>query len=201
MTTTPAAGGRTRAETKRDTREALLQAGLAEFAERGIDAPSLDAICARAGFTRGAFYVHFRDRADFLVAVMERILGALFDAVIGTGERGDLTSTVHRFAELLQSRPGPAEDALPLHRLLEACGRSPELRQRFAALLGEAAERVGRHARSAAESGRLPSAVAPEAVGQLLVTLALGAAVVLETGVEADVAALRDTVLRLFQPG
>ena len=59
-----------------ETREALIQAGLAEFAERGFDAPSLDKICARAGFTRGAFYVHFENREDFLVAVMESRLGA-----------------------------------------------------------------------------------------------------------------------------
>ena len=55
---------RRRRETKQETREALISAALAEFAEHGFDAPSLDAICARAGYTRGAFYVHFRDRSD-----------------------------------------------------------------------------------------------------------------------------------------
>ena len=51
---------------KQETREALLQAAMAEFAEKGLDLPSLDAICARAGFTRGAFYVHFRDREELV---------------------------------------------------------------------------------------------------------------------------------------
>src|SRR5262245_37416602 len=45
---------------KQETREALLRAGMEMFAEQGLDAPSLDALCARAGFTRGAFYVHFK---------------------------------------------------------------------------------------------------------------------------------------------
>ena len=76
--------GRRRALTKRETRAALLDAGLAEFAAHGLDTPSLDAICARAGFTRGAFYVHFRDREDFVVAVMERELATFLDVMIAT---------------------------------------------------------------------------------------------------------------------
>ena len=53
---------------KQETREALIQAGMDAFSEEGVDLPSLDAICARAGFTRGAFYVHFKDREDFFAA-------------------------------------------------------------------------------------------------------------------------------------
>jgi AcrR family transcriptional regulator len=41
---------------KQETREAVIRAGMAAFTEEGVDLPSLDAICARAGFTRGAFY-------------------------------------------------------------------------------------------------------------------------------------------------
>ena len=58
------------------TREALIAAGIAAIGSEGLDA-SLDAICARAGFTRGAFYVHFQDRDDLLETVMERV-GRLF---------------------------------------------------------------------------------------------------------------------------
>jgi len=38
-----------------------------------LDTPSLDDICDRAGFTRGAFYVHFADREALLVAVMDHV--------------------------------------------------------------------------------------------------------------------------------
>ncbi len=90
---------RRRAEAKQETREALIAAALAEFAEHGLDAPSLDAICARAGYTRGAFYVHFRDRADLLVAVVEHAMTVFMDAVIATGGAGhDLERTIDRFA-------------------------------------------------------------------------------------------------------
>src|SRR5262245_57170399 len=100
VTTKGARRGRPRDLAKRATREALVDAGLAEFAARGLDAPSLDGICARAGYTRGAFYVHFRDRDDFLVAVAERALGSFVDAVIATGDQAhDLEHSVARFVE------------------------------------------------------------------------------------------------------
>src|SRR5215813_11962618 len=96
---------------KQETRDALIAAGLAAFAEHGLDVPSLDAICARAGFTRGAFYVHFKDRDDFVVAVMEHVLGGFLDAVIATGDDAhDLEHTVERFAEAIAMAAGPRDD-------------------------------------------------------------------------------------------
>src|SRR5688572_8533736 len=79
---------RRRRETKQETREALIRAALAAFAEHGFDAPSLDAICARAGYTRGAFYVHFRDRSDLMVAVIEHAMTVFMDTIIATGDTG-----------------------------------------------------------------------------------------------------------------
>ena len=38
-----------RAEVKEQTREALIDAAAALFGREGLDGPSLDAICARAG--------------------------------------------------------------------------------------------------------------------------------------------------------
>ncbi|WP_279580723.1 TetR family transcriptional regulator [Fodinicola feengrottensis] len=46
------------------TREALLDAALLEFAERGYQATKLADIAARAGVTRGAAYHHFADKAQ-----------------------------------------------------------------------------------------------------------------------------------------
>src|SRR5690349_6561678 len=91
---------RTRDVTKRETREALVDAALAEFAAHGLDAPSLDAICARAGYTRGAFYVHFRDREQLMAAVVERVIGGFLAATIARGEEArELEQTIERFAD------------------------------------------------------------------------------------------------------
>ena len=63
---------RERAAAKAASREAIITAAIEAFAEQGLDGPSLDDICARAGYTRGAFYVQFKDRDDLIVAVTER---------------------------------------------------------------------------------------------------------------------------------
>src|SRR4051812_23309480 len=41
-----------RERAKAETRAALIEAGVALIAEQGLDVPSLDAICDRAGYTR-----------------------------------------------------------------------------------------------------------------------------------------------------
>src|SRR5512145_3027417 len=95
-----AEAARARELSKQETRDALVRAAMSEFAEHGLDAPSLDAICARAGFTRGAFYVHFRDREELVAAVMERVLGVFLDLVIGGEGAGDLAGTIARYTAL-----------------------------------------------------------------------------------------------------
>lgn len=186
-----------REEAKAETREALLQAGVAEIAERGLDAPSLDSICARAGFTRGAFYVHFRDRDAFLVAVMERFLGAFLNAVIARGDQArDLEETITRFSGVLGL--GDARK-VPFHRLLEVCARVPDLGERFAKLVNEAGLRVAGVAAEGQRAGAVRADLDPHATGQLLVSLALGAVTALEAGLELDIAAVRDAVVQLLR--
>jgi AcrR family transcriptional regulator len=183
---------------KAETREALLRAGIEEIAARGLDAPSLDAICARAGYTRGAFYVHFRDREDFLVAVMERFLGGLYDAVIATGdERRDLEETVRRFAGLLALRP---EQGVPLHRLLEMSTRAPAFRARLAERLREAALRVAKAAREGQAAAAVRRDADAEGIGEVLVALALGALAGAEAGLALDLPRAREAVLQLLRP-
>lgn len=53
---------------RRDTREALLRAGVDLFLEGGYDFVGTNAILERAGVPRGSFYHHFQDKLDFAVA-------------------------------------------------------------------------------------------------------------------------------------
>lgn len=180
---------------KRETREALIQAGIAELAAKGLQEPSLDAICARAGYTRGAFYVHFQDREDFVAAVMERVLSGFLDAIIetGSGEHA-LADTLAGFAGAL---PG-AGRAIQLHRLIEACARSPRTRERWVALVRETALRVAKAVGEAQAGGGVRADVEAEQIAALLVSLALGAVAALESGVPLDPARARDAVLALL---
>jgi AcrR family transcriptional regulator len=50
----------------------LLQAGLAVFAERGIELATLDEVAQAAGFTKGAIYGQFPSKSAFLLALFEQ---------------------------------------------------------------------------------------------------------------------------------
>ena len=202
--------GRPRDLTKRETREALLEAGLAEFAAHGLDAPSLDGICARAGYTRGAFYVHFRDRDDFLVAATEHVVGRLFDAVIATGDQAhDLERSIERFmgamdevAKFGTSRrnPGPL-GGLQFHRILEACARSPKIRARVVGLLQEAVGRLSQATAAGQAVNAVRRDVDPRQLATVLIGGAMGLLASVEMGVPLDIDTGRKTVVTLLGPG
>jgi AcrR family transcriptional regulator len=54
------------------TRERLLDAALDVFAEVGMQATSIEAVCEAAGFTRGAFYSNFGSKEELFLALMQR---------------------------------------------------------------------------------------------------------------------------------
>lgn len=204
-----------RDETKQRTREALVRAALELFAEQGLDAPSLDAICERAGFTRGAFYVHFRDREELLVAVMDHV-GAAFLSSVFTGlsadehrsarRRGAIRIVAERFVDAVKSGAYPlmkAEGERPavrMHQLLDACARAPAVRERYRGLVEASVASVAslvsddQHARVV--RGDVDQAV----IGRLLLAIVIGAQTMAELGVAIDPDRLARTVLRMLDP-
>ncbi|MFO0654665.1 MAG: TetR family transcriptional regulator C-terminal domain-containing protein [Polyangia bacterium] len=56
---------------RKDTREALLRAGVELFIDGGYDYVGTNAILARAGVPRGSFYHHFTDKLDFAIATAQ----------------------------------------------------------------------------------------------------------------------------------
>lgn len=194
---------RSRESAKQETRAALIQAGLQEFFERGFDVPSLDAICARAGYTRGAFYVHFDDRDAFVVAVMDSVLGGFLDAIIATDATGDdVEQTVLRFARaLIEGNPLLGEHgSMRAHQLLDACARSEPIRKQFINTLNEGIRRVEKAARNGQKAASVRDDVKPVPLATALVALALGVLQMFELGVRVDLDSLRATVLQLLQP-
>ena len=68
----PAEPGPRRVTKRRaETRQRLLQAALAVFAEEGFGRTTVDQVCARAGYTRGAFYSNFETLDELFLAVWE----------------------------------------------------------------------------------------------------------------------------------
>ena len=70
-----------RAEARERTRQRVRQAALELFVEQGFGVTSVEAIVARAGYTRGAFYSNFADKEElFLELVMDKLEGHIESA-------------------------------------------------------------------------------------------------------------------------
>jgi AcrR family transcriptional regulator len=186
---------------KQETREALIRAGMAAFTEEGIDLPSLDAICARAGFTRGAFYVHFKDRDDFFAAVADQALQDFVNWVISTGEaQGGLRGVVDRFIGALQSVE-QGEGRGPHKLLMQIAARGTqqpggEQSHPYRLLIEGAIERLSEVAREGQAQGKVRSDLEATQLGLLLASSAVGFIGLLGGGYKPDFAEVRTLIER-----
>ncbi len=190
------------------TREALIAAGTELFAEQGLDAPSLDAICERAGYTRGAFYVHFEDRDDLLVAVMDRVGAAYLDAVLpaalaGGGAPVSFEEIVQRFLVSVQNgvypllgKPGGVRP----HQLVDACVRNPTIRARYVALVATSIDRLAAAVDDGQIRERLRQDVDAGRIATLLLALIIGGQTMLELGVPLDLIDAARSLMVLLAP-
>src|SRR5215831_10413716 len=90
----------------RQTVRRLLEAGLAEFDERGFQAVRVDDIVRRARTSHGTFYLYFSNKDDFFKALLQDALhdmGLITDAfpVVTRNDAGRaaLRQWVHTFCE------------------------------------------------------------------------------------------------------
>lgn len=69
------------------TRERVLEAAGEVFAERGFHGASVEDICERAGFTRGAFYSNFSSKDDLVLELTRRHAEDLVERIRAAGKR------------------------------------------------------------------------------------------------------------------
>ncbi|MEV0598618.1 TetR/AcrR family transcriptional regulator [Streptomyces sp. NPDC050315] len=82
-TATPKRVTRRRAQ----TRQRLLDAALEVFAEEGFGRSTVDQVCERAGYTRGAFYSNFTSLDELFLAMWEQRSAAMLDDLRGALDR------------------------------------------------------------------------------------------------------------------
>ena len=126
------------------TRERLMDAALALFAERGVLAASVEEICERAGFTRGAFYSNFESKDELCLAVMRREaendLAAARTAIAtvpGGLSMAELDAMIPRAVEIFMFGQRSEEAALALAELRLYGARTPAVREAIASLSEE----------------------------------------------------------------
>lgn len=187
-----------RATSKEETREALIRAGTELFGEQGLDAPSLDGICERAGFTRGAFYVHFKDRDDFLVAVMDRVGSEFLQAVLAnTAGEPSIVLAVKRFVESVERGEYPLmrKGGVRPHQLLAACARSPAIRARYVALVQQSIGMVEHLVADAKRAGIIRTDASADHIAMVLLAAVVGAQTMMDLGVDVDLAQAARTLM------
>ena len=199
------AAQRIRQQTREATRRVLMEAGLAETLSRGgLDAPSIDAICARAGYTRGAFYVHFRDRDHFEAEVFEwvlnDILGMLWRGAFEGAE--DIHEVVGRFSAAMTARIWPdLDDNIRAGYLsvLRAAMSGPEAKERHARLMKEVVGRLAESVRDGQSKGTLRKDLDPDQAGMIVLLLAIAMIMWDDIAIEMDVNAIGTTVVHLLE--
>jgi len=182
-----------REQRKDETRAALVTAAVELFQAEGTEAPSLDRICAAAGCTRGAFYVHFATREDLIVAAMELALQQFVGKVLEAGAASDAAGFIDAFLASVARRAPEVggTGALRFHHLLDACARYPQVRARYLRLLDATAQTL--RARLA-PGGRGDDRAAR---AETLVLIALGLLASIDLDRSIDVAALRPVLRAL----
>jgi AcrR family transcriptional regulator len=80
------------------TRQKLLDAGRAVFAEKGLDSTRIDEITERADVGKGTFYYHFQTKESLIEDLIGKMLGELENNILERcreiGDLNDLLDTV-----------------------------------------------------------------------------------------------------------
>src|SRR5258706_10830887 len=193
---------RPRTESMQATRGALIEAALEEFASRGLDA-SLDAICARAKLTRGALYVHFADRDALIVAVMEHVLGRFVELLTAARfDTGGVERAMQLFIAAAEARSPAVHGgrALRFFHLMDACHRSQTVGDAYRGLIVNGRDGIAEGVARDQTARRIRTDVAPHALAEYLVVVALGIVAALELELPIDLSRLGTTVLGLASP-
>lgn len=115
-----------------EKREAILDAAMRLFAERGVEGVPVEAIATAAGVSKVTIYAGFKDKSAILEALVLRETARLAELVISTSQTdGPLADRLKRFGAALVSMLSE-----PCHQALDRClgveaQRNPALARRF----------------------------------------------------------------------
>ena len=167
----------TQEERKAETRRRLLDAAALLFAERGIDAVSIDTVADAADRTSGAVYSHFGGKDGLLVALLDELVDDM--AAVMSAELTLSDDTDEQLAALWRTfsdpPPGPGRGWMLLeHEFWLYAARHGDAQQRLARRFQLARQSVAEAMVDYAERGGAELPAPPEQVGTLLVAMLIG---------------------------
>lgn len=124
--------GRRRAE----TRQRLLDAAFEAFAEEGFGRCSVEQVCERAGFTRGAFYSNFTSLEELFLAMWEQRSARMLTevrAVLDTPAAAEVSDSRQAVEHVLSAVPLDDKWFRITSEFTAHALRTPELRRAMVA--------------------------------------------------------------------
>ncbi len=98
-----------------DTRERILAAAEALFAQHGYDATGIAEVCAKAGVTKGGFYHHFPSKQALFLALLHRWLEGVQASLQGGLREGEsVPAAILRMAGILSQVFAAGSGKLPI---------------------------------------------------------------------------------------
>lgn len=169
-------------KTKEDTqatREGILDAAEACFHEHGVARTTLEMIGARAGYTRGAVYWHFKNKSEVLAAIVERVHLPFMQELerTSTDQRDtpvhDLRAVmIHSFIEL--SEDERLRKTMEIMLRSDASADTRVLTEMQQAGFRDALDRMERALRRARDLGQLREGADPKIAARMLHATVLG---------------------------
>jgi AcrR family transcriptional regulator len=146
------------------TRDRLIQAAAAVFAEKGYDGAGVQEIARRAGFTTGAIYGRFRGKAELLLAAIQaRTTNELEQLFADHRFEGRATDVLTTVGSHLLTDPFDEGQALLLEAFV-AARRDPEVAELMRELLEQRATTFAALVEDAKASGLVVEELDTEAV-------------------------------------
>lgn len=113
----------TATRSRENTRARLLEAAAQVFAEDGLDGATVEAVCERAGFTRGAFYSNFESKDELFLELAGSVgterLRDVRERVEALAASGALAADIHPTSLVRQVMDTGKDDRLGVLLLSE----------------------------------------------------------------------------------
>lgn len=162
------------------TRQRVIDAAIAVFAQHGVHAATLADVATRAGVTRGAVYGHFGGKPALVAAVLGRLRWPLDvgDDLCGYAVHPRPLQHLHTqlHSQLMQcTQDGMQWPVLSLVLRQTGCAQWPQPAiDHIASLKAHAIAKLGYVMRAARERNQLRADMAPEATARLLHAVGVG---------------------------
>jgi len=187
---------------KQLSRTAILNSAETLFGLHGLDGSSLDDICAHAGYTRGAFYGHFKDRDDLIAAVMAHMRYKTLDALALGSPDEDIPTLIMRFIAAMSSGvyPFTRHGGIRPYQLLDACARSPAIQAEYVESINQSFKRLDVIIKGNQARQQLREDISAESLSRLCVAAIIGIHTLYDLEVPMDLITDMQTLFKMVSP-